>query len=125
MKWVDFSAYDGEVLTRGVLFRFPASYPFESVAEFMLFEAPSSDSGYGLICTSGYNSGRVEVLLPADARHVAENTHAISTAWLKKNWRKWVYPKTAIGRVKMCVAGRPKPRLPADRRGKAPRQSVS
>ena len=115
MKWESLLSVEDATVFRGALFRFPAKWPFEDVVDFMLFDTPSSDSGYGFLAASGYHGGRIEVLLPEEARYKTENPegsdHAIDTKWLQRNWRKWIYD-VSPRKVKVCIGGRPKPRMP-------------
>ena len=82
---------------RGVVFRFPANKPFEQVVDFMMIEDLDSDSGYKLICSSGYHAGQTELVLPKESSH---KEGGISVSWLKENWKKWVYPECELAQVK-------------------------
>ena len=72
------------------MFRFPASYPFEDVVDFMIIEDHHSASGYKLICSTGYHAGQTELMLPAEAQ---SEGGAISVSWVQQNWKKWIYPE--------------------------------
>ena len=86
-------------LWRGTVFRFPASYPFEPVVDFMLVRhRMSPDKGLTVICVSGYNAGEIEVALPLDS--VADgNPNAVSVGWMQDNWQKWLYPGCEVQNV--------------------------
>ena len=115
MKWQDFRGLQRPVVTRGTLFRFPAKWPYEDVVEFMLILTPWADSNYGFVVSSGYKSGHLGSMLPYEANinvyKPGSNWDAISTEWLQKNWRKWVYD-VPTSKVKVSIGHPPKPRLP-------------
>lgn len=115
MIWENLHGLSHQCLFRGVLFRFPAKRPFEEVVDFMIFDPPWSDSGYGMLASTGYYAGMIEILLPAEASFKSDDpdvrVKAISTKWLQKNWRKWVYDVSQRS-VKVCIGGRPMPRMP-------------
>ena len=98
MKWEKLVDIQEENLWRGTVFRFPAVYPFESVVDFLLFFDPHSESGFSLICSTGYKCGHHEGSLPVEAR-ASGNVKAISRSWLIENWKKWVYPDTALSEI--------------------------
>ncbi len=110
MKWVTLFSLKETHLGRGVRFRFPAGYPYEHVVEFMLFDTPFSPSGHGVLVTSGYKAGLTNVLLPEEAKSEG-NVHGISTAWMKKNFRKWIW-NVSTKSVFVNLAQAPVPRLP-------------
>jgi hypothetical protein len=97
MKWKSLLSTEEAQLWRGVVFRFPAQYPFEEVVDFMIIEDHDSESFYKIICSSGYHSGQTEVILPVEAKH---GSGGISVDWIKKNWSKWIYPECSIDKVK-------------------------
>ena len=115
MRCEPFDKLKIDYLFRGVLFRFPASHPFENVVDFMIFDTPHSPSGYGVITVTGYCAGMIEILLPQESNFIHPDPNrpvkAISTKWLKSNWRKWVYDVTP-SKVMVCVNGRAKPIMP-------------
>ena len=103
MEWNNLIELDEEYIGRGTIFRFPAVYPFDSVVDFMLFLDPYSDSGFSLVCVTGYKSGHHEGMLPEEALAEGE-VIAISKNWLIENWTKWVYPETQPSEVRVASA---------------------
>jgi len=99
MLWKKLETLEEDNLWRGAVFRFPAKYPFESHVDFMLFTDSSSESGFSLICTTGYKAGSKEAWLPKEALSPQENIIAISRDWLVKNWEEWVYKETPASEV--------------------------
>ncbi|MDX8349566.1 Imm45 family immunity protein [Cognatiyoonia sp. IB215446] len=81
---------DDEVLTRGMLFRFPARQPYESYVDFMLYQPIEADVSMGLVVSSGIKAGLIAVHLPSEAK-VLGRGDCISAGWLKSNWSTWVY----------------------------------
>ena len=91
--WVRLVELEEDELWRGTVFRFPASYPFEDVVDFMLFADPASDSGFSILCATGSKAGLLEIRLPPEATP-NEETQAVSARWLAENWQKWVCPES-------------------------------
>lgn len=100
MKLMD---YKENKLWRGTIFRFKGSYPFEEIVDFMLVDIPCIESGFGLVCISGYYAGTLECYLPKEAKN--ENTHSISTNWIRDNWIKWIYPECSVYEVYILEIG--------------------
>ena len=79
-------------LYAGTVFTFTGDYPFDKEpVQFMLCEYHSGKahrSEFALYCVSGYHSGSLEYVFPIEAQ--AENVQAISTQWLKDNWKSKV-----------------------------------
>lgn len=94
MRLVD---YKEEELYRGTTFRFHATYSFEEIVEFMLINYPNSESGYAIICISGYCAGHVERVLPKEA--LCKNGVNVSTRWLVNNWNKEITPNTIVEEI--------------------------
>ncbi len=63
-----------------------------------------------LVVATGYKSGLILVSLPAESKF--SEGGGISSQWLHKNWRKWVYPEAKLGDVWVALKGHPKPQLP-------------
>lgn len=101
MKWQKLVDSEDENLWRGTVFRFPAVHPFEAVVDFMLFEDASSESGFSLVCTTGYKSGLHEGELPLEAR-APGNVFAISRSWLVENWTQSIYRETPASEVRFA-----------------------
>lgn len=97
MNWRALLEANEGQLWRGVVFRFPAQYPFEPIADFMIIEDRESASFYKIICSSGYHAGQTEVVLPSEAKH---EQGGISVEWVKNNWSTWIYSECPIERVK-------------------------
>ena len=100
MEWTKLTELKEENLWRGTVFRFPAFYPFEPVVDFMLFLDSKSESGFSLVCTTGYKAGHFEGSLPKEALSTGK-VHAINKNWLLENWSKWIYPETPVSEVKV------------------------
>ena len=94
MKLID---YKEDNLWRGTILRFKGKYPFEEIVDFMLVDIPCVESGFALICISGYYAGATECYLPKEAKSV--NAHSISRSWLVENWTKWGYSECPINDV--------------------------
>ncbi len=75
---------------RGAVFRVKAEYPYEAVVDFMLVETTDAERPLGVMVATGYSAGHTFVHLPHEA--LMKGTRMLSTAWLKQNWEKWVYP---------------------------------
>lgn len=90
MQWAPLTQCGEERFFRGVVFRFPAKHPFESIVDFMLIEDHDAPALFKLICSTGYHAGQTELALPLEAKHPAGG---ISVSWLRDNWKKWVYPE--------------------------------
>lgn len=95
-KWCPLSDCNDESFGRGVVFRFPARYPFEDIVDFMLVEDLAGDAGYSMICATGHHAGHTELRLPGEARHPRGG---VSAGWLKTNWEAWIYPDCGIADV--------------------------
>lgn len=77
------------VLPPGTILRFPAAYPYEPMVDFMVFDAPGQ--GCGLVVTTGYKSGFVAVILPAES--AVAGKIGVDGRWLAAHWRQWVWPE--------------------------------
>ena len=84
---------DKPFLYAGTVFTFTGEYPFDKEpVDFMLCEYHSGEADrceFAFYCVSGYHSGSLEYVLPIEAK--AENAVAVSTQWLKENWKSKVY----------------------------------
>lgn len=96
MIWHPLATCQKNSFGRGVVFRFPASAPFEKIVDFMIIEEHESPIFYKLICSSGHHAGQTELVFPAEAKHQAGG---VSVDWLKKNWSVWVYSKCEVSDV--------------------------
>ena len=109
MKWKSLASLKNVPLSHGAIVRTPGEWPHEKVVDLLVFDAQQYGSGMGLMVDSGYKSGLVLVILPADSNFGKGG--ALSSDWLRKNWRKWVY-RSNPSSVMVCTRGRPKPRMP-------------
>ncbi|MGK9262601.1 hypothetical protein KXS15_16790 [Sinorhizobium meliloti] len=82
---------------RGAIFRVKGSHPYEEVVDFMVVETTDAERPLGIMVATGYSAGHTIVHLPPEA--IVLRTKSISTAWLKANWSKWVYPDCPIDQV--------------------------
>ena len=71
-------------------------YPYEEWVDFMVYEVPADERGYGLIVTSGYKAGSVVVHLPKESH---SESCGLSKDWVVANWSKWIYPECDISSV--------------------------
>ena len=94
--------YQKTMLWSGTVFRFPAKYPFESTVDFMLVDYPDTESCFAIYCVSGYHAGKLELLLPQEARGPA-GTISISTRWMVENWTKWIYSECLASDVEVIL----------------------
>lgn len=97
---VKLTDYKKKELYRGTVFRFKGKYPFEDIVDFMLIEYPDCNSGFAMVCISGYHAGALEVCLPENA--LCSTCRAISTEWMIENWNKWVYTECSVDSVYLC-----------------------
>ncbi|WP_084615085.1 Imm45 family immunity protein [Pseudomonas batumici] len=93
VKLVD---YEGDAISRGQIFRLPASWPYESIVDFMVVDIPGEQCGHSIIVSSGNKSGLVLVQLPIESRSLG---HGISKKWIVENWAKWIYPECPVESV--------------------------
>lgn len=101
MKWKKLVDYEeGDILSRGTLFRLMAKWPYEEIVDFMLVDYPDPEASMTIIVTSGYKGGLVLVSLPKDA--YSNSIRAIDCQWLKSNWAEWVYPECSVNDVYIC-----------------------
>lgn len=83
-----------ECIGRGAIFRMIGEWPYEDVVDFMLFDTLDQERTLGFITATGYKAGLQCVHLPNEC--LFENTRMLSTKWIVKNWKKWVYPQCSI-----------------------------
>ena len=96
-KWLRLIDSKEQEIRRGSLLRCPAQYPYESIVEFMVFEANDSERGLGLMISSGYKAGLTLVILPFESRPKGKS--GLMTQWLINNWQTWVYPEANVNEV--------------------------
>jgi hypothetical protein len=89
--------YEGTSLWRGDVLRLPASYPYEDIVDFMVFDPLKEGKGMGLIVATGYKAGIIRNVLIAES--VPEGTRSLSTRWLVENWEKWIYGECSVNDV--------------------------
>lgn len=81
-------------ISRGMIFRLPACWPYEEVVDFMVVEFAET---HGLVVSSGYKAGLILIKLPQES-HLKE-MRALSTEWIIDNWTKWIYPECDVNDV--------------------------
>lgn len=91
-----------DVLCTGAILSCNAGHPYQERIDIMLFDNMEADRGVGLICTTGYYSGRIMVQLPRESMHEGKN---LSVEWLVDNWNHWVRPDTDINEIFVCAEG--------------------
>lgn len=84
------SDLEAQHIARGAVFRVKGVYPYEEMVDLMLVETAEADNPLGVMVATGYSAGHIFVYLPYEA--LAKNTRMLSTAWIKLNWQKWIYP---------------------------------
>ncbi|MBS9426010.1 hypothetical protein EAE90_20885 [Photorhabdus caribbeanensis] len=94
MKLID---HIEKYISRGTVFRLPATWPYEEQVDFMVFETQDDERPYGLIVSSGYKAGLILVKLPAECSLI--ETRGLSTQWIIDNWAKWIYPECDVSDV--------------------------
>ena len=100
--WILLKDHTDDSLWRGAVFRMPAMYPFEEIVDFMLINDVASESGFSLICATGYKAGLHEGALPKEALALGQ-VHAIDRNWLLKNWLSHIYPDTEVSKIYVCT----------------------
>jgi len=91
MKLID---YEETAISRGTIFRLPATWPYEEWVDFMLFETQDDERPYGLMISSGYKAGLFLVKLPIES--VSDEGYGLSTKWVINNWAKWIYQECNV-----------------------------
>ena len=99
--WVKLVDCDSQnMLFHGAVLRCVGKWPYEEIVDFMVFDNKKTDTGMGLIVTSGYKSGLILVYLPKESESGHEQfIDYVNLDWLKQNWAKWVYPNCAVDDV--------------------------
>ena len=88
MKLLD---YKEKFISRGMIFRMPASWPYEEFVDFMVVDFVET---HGLVISSGYKAGLILVKLPVESQ--LNVVRALSTEWVINNWAKWIYPECNV-----------------------------
>jgi hypothetical protein len=97
--WKKLAQLQAEMLWRGSLFAFSATYPFEEKVVLMLCDHQMGEEPFDFVTITGAKAGiNPYVILPKQCLFDG-NTHAVSTEWLKENWTKWVWPDGNIDEV--------------------------
>lgn len=86
--------YDKKSISRGMVFRLPGQWPYESFVDFMVIDLADRERPFGLVVTSGYKAGLILVSLPNESN--SEEGRALSTKWIISNWNKWIYPECNV-----------------------------
>ncbi|MBU1640493.1 MAG: hypothetical protein KKG53_08410 [Proteobacteria bacterium] len=97
VKWETFADNKQVQFHRGIIFRFPAKHPFESVVDYLLINDHYAPADYSLMCSTGHQAGTIKLRLPEESMHA---DGGISVQWLKDNWQKWVYKDCKVEDVK-------------------------
>lgn len=85
---------ENKSISRGMVFRLPAQWPYESFVDFMVIDFIDS---HGFIVSSGYKAGLILVQLPEESN--STEFVGIDTKWLIDNWASWVYPECDVNDV--------------------------
>lgn len=80
--------YTEKFIYRGVKFRCKGAYPYEETVDFLLCDLGGE---FGLIVCTGYKSGLIFCIFPAEALTKEKGIFALDTQWLKENWKNWGY----------------------------------
>lgn len=91
MKLID---YEETTISRGTVFRLPATWPYEEWVDFMLFETQDDERPYGLMVSSGYKAGLFLIKLPIES--TSSEGFGLSTKWVINNWGNWIYPECNV-----------------------------
>ena len=86
--------WEHESISRGIVFRLPAKWPYEDFVDFMVVDFAHS---HGLVVSSGYKAGSILVILPVESN--SNEYVGIDTQWIITNWSKWVYPECDVNNV--------------------------
>jgi hypothetical protein len=97
MKGIKLIEYAEPAISRGQIFRLPASWPYEPIVDFMVVDIPDEKRGHSIIVASGNKSGLVLVCLPVESG--TPGSHGISKEWIIANWSKWIYPECPVEAV--------------------------
>ncbi|REG13921.1 Imm45 family immunity protein [Roseateles depolymerans] len=96
MNWTKLLDYESENLFAGTVIRVPTmrhsgNWYYDSVVDFLVFDAISYEEGcgLGLIVMSGPKAGKINTILPGVS--LAKGAQAISKSWLVKNWNEYFY----------------------------------
>lgn len=90
-----------ESLWRGDILRLAQNYdlgPGSPPVDLMVFDPNEDGRGLGLIVASGYKSGAILSIFPAES--CATGKRSLETAWLLRHWNDWfcyTYEQDASG----------------------------
>lgn len=84
-------------LVRGIVLRFPGSYPHEKYVDLMLVDFLEDDGRFGFVVSTGHKAGLILVKLPKEAE--LSSCIGINKQWLIDNWNKWIYETCTIDEV--------------------------
>lgn len=83
--------YSHDLATGNVL-RCKALPPYEELVDFIVVQIPQDDGrAVALLVCSGYKAGYLYTWLPKESLPQEEEGFALSSEWLKANWKKWGY----------------------------------
>jgi hypothetical protein len=97
MMKVKLIEYAEKSISRGMIFRLPGEWPYESVVDFMVVDFADADRPHGLVISSGHKAGLILVKLPNESN--SDEGRALSTEWVINNWEKWIYPECNVDDV--------------------------
>ncbi|WP_259373095.1 Imm45 family immunity protein [Roseateles terrae] len=97
MKWIKLLDFESDNFFPGTVIRVPtmrhsSNWYYDSVMDFLVFDAISYENGcgLGLIVLSGPKAGKINTILPGSS--APNGAHAISKDWLINNWNEYFYP---------------------------------
>jgi hypothetical protein len=86
--------YPNNELSRGVVLRFPALWPYEDFVDALLVSLPDVNTEHTLVIATGHKAGLVLIHLPKESE--SRQSRSLSKQWLIDNWSKWVYPECRV-----------------------------
>lgn len=79
--------YEFESISRGAVFRFPSSWPYEDVVDLLVVDVPDKNFAHALVISTGCKAGLTLVRLPVEARSEV-GVVGLSKSWVIRNWNK-------------------------------------
>lgn len=99
MIWSKLVEYNFEMLERGTILKFPASFPFEPEVVMMVSEGYSNSEERCLITITGFKAGiNAYVTFPSE-----KTKNGLNRQWLIDNWQNWVWPECDVSEVLVCA----------------------
>lgn len=97
MIWTKLKDRGETGIPRGCVFRFPAEWPYEGIVDLMVVHMPDECSEHALVVSTGHKAGLILVRLPLEAE--LPGASGLSTDWVIRNWKKWIYDECEIDDV--------------------------